>query len=68
MVKKILMAVVIVAGLVAVPRTATAGCTTDLATCYEAAAKVDSFWYRWAAGLDCELDFTECLRIKLVGR
>ena len=67
MVKKILLAGVIVAGLVAAPRTATAGCTTNLATCYEAAAKIDSFWYRWAAGLDCELDFAECLRIKLIG-
>jgi hypothetical protein len=38
-----------------------------MASCFEAAAKVDSFWYRWAAGLDCELDFTECVRIKLIG-
>jgi len=43
------------------------GCTTDLADCYVQAANVDSFWYRWAAGLDCELDFVECARIKLVG-
>jgi len=67
MVRKILLAVVIMAGFVAVPRSATAGCTTTLGNCYEAAAKVDSFWYRWAAGLDCEIDYAECVRVKLVG-
>ena len=51
------------------PRSAAAaeGCTTTLANCYQAAANVDSFWMRWAAGLDCELDFAECVRIKLIG-
>jgi hypothetical protein len=67
MVKKILLALVVLAGLVAVPRTAMAGCTTDLADCFERAAKIDGFWYRWAAGLDCELDYAECVRIKLIG-
>jgi hypothetical protein len=67
MVKKILLALVVLAGFVAVPRTAMAGCTTDLADCFERAAKIDSFWYRWAAGLDCELDYAECVRIKLIG-
>ena len=67
MVKKMFLAVVIMVGFIAVPRSATAGCTTDLANCYEAAAKIDSFWYRWAAGLDCELDYAECVRIKLIG-
>ena len=67
MVKKILLALMILAGVVAAPRPAMAGCTTDLANCYENAAKIDSFWYRWAAGLDCELDYAECIRIKLVG-
>ena len=67
MVKKIVFASVVIIGLVAVPRSAIAGCTTTLADCYTAAAKIDSFWYRWAAGLDCELDYTECVRIKLVG-
>ena len=67
MVKKFLFAALMVAGLVAAPRPALAGCTTDLADCYERAAKIDSFWYRWAAGLDCELDYVECVRIKLIG-
>jgi hypothetical protein len=67
MVKKILFAAVVLMGSVAVPRSAMAGCTTDLADCYERAAQVEGFWYRWAAGLDCELDFAECVRIKLVG-
>lgn len=42
-------------------------CATDLLNCYGAAAKIDSFWYRWAAGLDCELDYVECVRVKLIG-
>lgn len=67
MVKKVLLTLVVLAGLVAVPRSAMAGCTVQLAECYEAAAKIDSFWYRWAAGLDCELDYAECVRIKLIG-
>ena len=67
MVKKLLFAFVVLTGLAATPRPALAGCTTDLADCYERAAKIDSFWYRWAAGLDCELDYTECVRIKLMG-
>jgi hypothetical protein len=67
MVKKMLMTLAVIAGCLAAPRPAVAGCTTDLADCYLAAAKIDSFWYRWAAGLDCELDYTECVRIKLVG-
>jgi hypothetical protein len=67
MLKKILFGVILLAGFAAAPRPAFAGCTTDLADCYERAAQIDSFWYRWAAGLDCELDYTECVRIKLVG-
>ena len=67
MVKKIVLTLVVLSGVVAVPRPAMAGCTTTLADCYYGAAKVDSFWYRWAAGLDCELDYTECVRTKLLG-
>lgn len=67
MVKKVLLAVFVLAGLAAAPPPAHAGCTTDLADCYVEAAKIDSFWYRWAAGLDCELDYVECVRVKLIG-
>jgi hypothetical protein len=67
MVKKMLLALVILSGVVAVPRAALAGCTTDLADCYTAASKIESFWYRWAAGLDCELDYAECVRVKVIG-
>lgn len=68
MVKKILLALVVVSGVAAVPRPAIAGCTTDLADCYVRAAAIDSFWYRWAAGLDCELEYTSCVRIALIGQ
>ena len=67
MVKKVLLAGVVMVGLVAVPRQALAGCTVTLSQCMEAAAKIDSFWYRFAACLDCELDYAECVRIKLSG-
>ena len=42
MVKKMLLAVVIMVGLLAAPRSAQAGCTTTLSLCMEAAAKIDS--------------------------
>jgi hypothetical protein len=45
-----------------------AGCFGDLADCYERASRVDSFWYRWAAGLDCEVDYADCLRRRLIGQ
>jgi hypothetical protein len=69
MVKKMVLALVVIAGFAAAPRPASAAaCTTDLADCYVAAAKIDSFWYRWAGGLDCELNYTDCVRRRLIGR
>lgn len=49
------------------PGEAAVACTTDLADCYLDAATIDSFWYRWAAGLDCELAFAGCVRYTLMG-
>jgi hypothetical protein len=43
------------------------GCFQELARCYNEAAKKNSWIERWLAGLDCELDFIECTRIKLIG-
>jgi hypothetical protein len=69
MVKKTLLALVVLAGFAGAPRPAIAGgCTTDLLDCYTAAAKIDSFWYRWAGGLDCELNYTDCVRRRVIGR
>ena len=75
MVKKTLLAFVVFAGLAATPSVAMAAppdrlptCTTDLADCYVRAAKEDSFWYRWAAGIDCELNYTDCVRKRIIGR
>lgn len=67
MLNKVLLVFFAVIAMMAAPRPALAGCTTDLADCYTSAAKIDSLWYRWAAGLDCELDYVECVRIKLIG-
>ncbi|HEX5475612.1 MAG TPA: hypothetical protein VFX12_13215 [Vicinamibacterales bacterium] len=65
--KIVLVGCLSVMALVSAPRTSLAGCTTRLADCYVRSAKVDSFWYRWASGLDCELDYVECARVKLIG-
>ena len=55
MVKRILVTFAILAAVIGTPEMAQASetCATDLANCYVAAAKIDSFWYRRAAGLDC---------------
>ena len=66
--KKTLLAFVVLAGFAATPRSAIAGCTVELGDCYIRAAKVDGFWSRSAAGLDCELDYADCVRRKLLGR
>lgn len=42
-------------------------CFTDLLNCYTAAAGIADFWWRFAAALDCELDFVECVRVKIIG-
>jgi hypothetical protein len=42
-------------------------CVTDLTNCYYRAARVDSWWYRFAAGLDCEITFVGCLREAFAG-
>ena len=67
MVTKILLTALVLVGAVAVPRPAMAVCNTQMLQCFEAAAKIESFWYRWAAGLDCELNYAECIRIKIIG-
>jgi hypothetical protein len=68
MVRNILVALLFVTSTMALaPQRAMAGCTTDLLDCYTEAAKIDNFWYRTAAGLDCELDYAECVRVKIIG-
>ena len=71
MVKKVLFVFVVLAALFAAPQPARAqddGCATTLLECYEKVAKIDSFWYRWAGGIDCELRFTACARRAILGR
>ena len=68
MLKKVVFAAAMLTGLVSVPRPVAAQtCTRSLLDCYARAAKDDSFWYRWADGLDCELDYAGCVRRILVG-
>jgi hypothetical protein len=63
----ILVCVVVLSGLVTMPRLVFAGCNGDLLDCYGRAAQIDNFWYRTAAGLDCELDYASCLRLAMIG-
>lgn len=65
--KWIVVGSLMVAAIAADARPASAGCFTALADCFQRAANLEGFWYRWAAGLDCELDFIECTRVKLIG-
>ena len=43
-------------------------CMSQLAACYYWAAAQAGFWYVWAAGIDCELAVTSCIRQALIGR
>jgi hypothetical protein len=73
--RKMVLMVLLVIGLsaftggtaLAFDETEKKGCTTTMLQCFEEAARIDSFWYRTAAALDCELDFIECARIKIMG-
>lgn len=68
MLKKVLFTAIVLAGLVGAPRPALAvTCNRSLLDCYAHASKQDSFWYRWADGLDCELTYTGCVRRALIG-
>ena len=62
----LMLALLVLAGLTAAPRTARAGCTTNLLDCYVKAAKIDDFWYRTAAGIDCEIEYAGCVRDALL--
>jgi hypothetical protein len=73
--RKIVLLLFLVLGLSAISTPALAfddehddhGCATELGHCFERAAQIDSGWYRFLAGIDCELDFIECARIKIIG-
>jgi hypothetical protein len=70
MMKKVMFALVLAAAFNAAPSLAAAddaGCFEELANCMQRAATRDSWFSRWLAGMDCELDFVECTREKLMG-
>ena len=68
MVKKTLLSIVVVMGLLAVPRPASAGCLGGYGDCIIAAAQRATFWSAWWAYCDCDLDAAECLRVAVIGR
>jgi len=43
-------------------------CHQELRDCYGRAAGREGFWEMWAAGLDCELTYIDCVRRALIGR
>ncbi len=45
-----------------------AECFQNLARCYHHAAAASSWGWMWLAGLDCELNFTDCTRREIIGR
>ncbi len=49
------------------PGTVEAGCFGSLGYCFRQTTVVYGFWDRFFAALDCELDFTECVRIRVLG-
>jgi hypothetical protein len=60
-------AITVFLGDVRSARAMESSCNTELLNCYYRAASIDSFWYRWAAGLDCEFAYVECARKTLLG-
>ena len=50
-------------------RPASAGCFIGLRSCYYRVASASTDMYElWLAGLDCELEFTDCVRRAIIGR
>ena len=43
-------------------------CFQNLRHCWISAAAKSGFWEMWAAGLDCELEFVDCARRRVIGR
>lgn len=66
MMKRCVAGLMLLVGVMGVPQTARADCTSDLLDCYVSAAKIDNFWYRTVAGIDCEIDYADCISQLLV--
>lgn len=43
------------------------GCFTQIANCFQAAAFIQSFWYRTWQALDCEVALVACIRLEVFG-
>lgn len=50
------------------PAAAQARCAQDLRDCYIRASHIRYWGEMWLAGIDCELDFVDCARRKIIGR
>jgi hypothetical protein len=68
MVRVMVVALVVALGALASPRSAMAStCTQDLLGCYARASQIDSWLDRWAAGMDCELNYAGCVANTVTG-
>lgn len=47
---------------------ASAGCFMRLKDCFLGAANQSDWLDMWLMGMDCELDFTDCVRRAIIGR
>jgi hypothetical protein len=47
---------------------AAAACFTELKSCFFSVALYVSWIDMWLGGLDCEVEFAECMRLALIGR
>ena len=66
--KNIVLILLVLAALVTGPRAARADCSSTFWECAKVAYKDPSFWGWYAAQIDCELDYVECIRISIIGQ
>lgn len=65
--KKMVFVLLVAVGLAGLPTNAFAGCADDLGACFYKVAGRKGFWKTLTGGIDCELDFIECARKKVLG-
>ena len=63
-----LPALAIAAFILSDAKPASAGCFMRLKDCYATAANQRDWLDMWLMGMDCELDFTDCVRRAIIGR
>ncbi|MDP6580166.1 MAG: hypothetical protein QF681_05875 [Vicinamibacterales bacterium] len=65
--RAVLIAMAAIWMLGATPTRVYAGCFGNASKCFRGTTTEHGFWDRFFKALDCELDFVECVRIKVLG-